>query len=236
LARRTFGDIDPIGKQLVEIGDPDQAKLTVVGVVGDVKEFGLAAETPYSIYAPMSQFAFLGSALVRTTVNPEAMEEQMRRALNEVEPYMAVVRVQTMEQVKMKSVASPRTLTRLFSLFAALAFIISIAGIASMLALWVRERTRETGIRIALGASPSNILSFVIRQGMWVTITGVFAGLIAAGMATRLLSILLFQVKPSDPITYALISALLLVAALLACYFPARRAANTDPQLALRCE
>jgi len=236
LAQRTFGNTDPIGKQMIQVDDQDKTKYTVVGVVGDVKEFGLAAETPYSIYAPISQFTFLGSALVRTTVNPEAMEEQMRRVLNEVEPYMAVIRVQTMEQVKMKSVASPRTLTRLFSLFAALAFIISITGIASMLALWVRERTRETGIRIALCALPWNILSLVIRQGMWVTIAGVFAGLVAAAMVTRVLTILLFQVKPTDPVTYTLISALLLCAALLACYIPARRAAHTDPQLALRCE
>jgi putative ABC transport system permease protein len=164
------------------------------------------------------------------------MEEQIRRALREVEPYMAVVRVQTMEQVRAKSVAPPRTLANLFTLFAVLAFVISIAGIGSMLALWVRERVRETGIRMALGASPRDILASVIGHGMTLTIAGLIAGLAAAFFVTRMLALLLFQVTPSDPVTYALISILLFVGALLACYVPARRASRTDPQIALRTE
>jgi putative ABC transport system permease protein len=234
-AKKTFGNTDPIGKRLIAV-DMQNITATVIGVVGDVKEFGLNLETPYQIYIPLAQSPNLGSALVRTNLKPDAMAEQIRRAVNQVEPFMAVVRVETMEQARMKSVASPRTLMHLFSLFAILAFIISIAGIGSMLALWVRERTRETGIRMALGASPKNILSSVIGQGMTLTVAGVLIGLCAALLVTRLLTMMLFQVKSTDPATYALISILLFFAALIACYVPARRAAKIDPQIALRCE
>ncbi len=215
-ARKAFGKEDPIGKRLIAVGT-ENLKATVIGVVGDVKEFGLNTETPYQVYIPFAQSPNLGSVLVRTRLKPEAMGEQIRRALNEVEPYMAIVRVETMEQALLKSVASPRALTHLFLLFAALAFVISIAGIGSMLVLWVRERTRETGIRMALGASPTNILSSVIRQGMTLTIAGVLIGLFAAALITRLLTMLLFQVKSTDPETYAMISIMLIFAALIAC-------------------
>jgi len=234
-AHKTFGNADPIGKRVKPIVN-DGVWMTVIGVVGDVKEFGLNAETPYQVYIPFSQGPSLGSALIRTTMKSETMADQIRRTLREVEPYMAVVRVETMEQVRAKSVASPRTLTDLFSLFAVLAFVIAIAGIGSMLALWVRERMRETGIRMALGASPSNILNSVISEGMTLTIAGLFVGLVVAFFTTRLLGLLLFQVTPTDPMTYALMPLLLFVGALIACYIPARRAAKIDPQIALRTE
>jgi putative ABC transport system permease protein len=133
-------------------------------------------------------------------------------------------------------VASPRTTAQLFGLFAALALVIAVAGIGSMLALWVRQRMREIGIRMALGAAPADILSTVLRQGMVLVTVGLACGLAGALALTGLLKKLLFQVTPTDVPTYSVVSALLLVAALVACWVPARRAARIDPQVALRSE
>lgn len=234
LAHKRWGKESPVGKRITI--DNGQTWMTVIGVVGNVKEFGLGVDTPYQIYRPLAQRPFFASALVRASTDTRGMSEQIRRVLREVEPRMAVVRVQTMEEARAKSVASPRTLTHLFSLFAALALVIAVAGIGSMLSLWVRQRIRETGIRMALGATPGNILAAVLRQGMTLAIGGLILGLAAALAVTRWLTTLLFQVKPVDGITYAVVSALLLIAALLACYAPALRAARIDPQRALRCE
>lgn len=132
--------------------------------------------------------------------------------------------------------ASPRTTTRLFGLFAALALVIAVAGMGSMLALWVRQRMREIGIRIALGASPADILTAVVRQLMVLVTIGLACGFAGALALTRLLKNLLFEVTPTDAPTYLAVSALLLVASLAACWVPARRAAGIDPQVALRCE
>jgi putative ABC transport system permease protein len=188
------------------------------------------------MYLPMSQAPFPGSVLVRTSLNPSGMKEQIRRTLREVEPQMAIVRIETMEQSRANSLASPRMLANLFSLFGALALVIAVAGIGSMLALWVRQRVRETGIRMALGATPGNILSSVLQQGMALVIAGLMLGLVSASIVTRFLNSLLFQVRSTDLITYTLVSGLLLVTAFLACCVPARRAARTDPQTALRSE
>jgi putative ABC transport system permease protein len=124
----------------------------------------------------------------------------------------------------------------MFGLFAVLAFVIALAGIGSMLALWVRQRTREIGIRMAMGARPYHILGTVIREGMLLVAIGLAAGYLGAVALTGFIKTFLFQVEPTDGITYASVSALLLGAALLACYLPAMRAARIDPQVALRCD
>ena len=149
---------------------------------------------------------------------------------------MAVVKIQTLEEARSNSVSSPRTLAHLFSLFAGLALVIAIAGIASMLSLWVKQRTRETGIRIALGATRGNIVGGFMRQGLTLAILGLMLGMAGALMTSRLLTGLLFGITPRDLTTYLTVSVLLLAAAVVACYAPARRAAKTDPQIALRCE
>ncbi|MCI0607218.1 ABC transporter permease [bacterium] len=234
VAAKRFGTIDPVGKRITI--DNGESWMTIIGVVGDVKEFGLGQETPYQIYRPMAQRPIPVSVLVRTGLDPDGMSEQIRRALREVMPEMAIVRIETMEQARANSVASPRMLANLFSLFAALALVIAIAGIGSMLALWVRQRVRETGIRMALGATPGNILSNVLQQGMTLVIVGLVLGLLCAMVVTRSLNSLLFQVKSTDLATYAFVSVILLVAAFFACCIPARRASRIDPQTALRCE
>ncbi|HSE40168.1 MAG TPA: ADOP family duplicated permease, partial [Acidobacteriota bacterium] len=231
---RRFGKENPVGKRITI--DDGENWMTIVGVVGDVKEFGLARETPYQIYRPFAQVPNLGSALIRANGDQAGLIQQIRHAISETEPLMAIVRVETMEEARAKSIASPRTLMRLFSLFALLALLISVAGVGSMLALGVRQRNREIGIRMALGATPLSVLASIVAQGMLLVVVGLAIGLTVALLTTTTLSALLFQITPTNIPTYLGVSIVLLFAALFACYIPARRAARIDPQVALRCE
>jgi putative ABC transport system permease protein len=233
LARRTWKNEDAVGKRITFDGEHF---LEIVGVVGDVREFGPREDAPVQLYRPMRQDPFAGNVLVRTASDAELLIPAVRRAVLEANPESAVVKVKTLDDARSEAVASPRTTAQLFGLFAALALVIAVAGIGSMLALWVRQRIREIGIRIALGAAPADILSTVLRQGMLLVAVGLACGLGGALTLSRLLKKLLFAVAPTDAPTYAVVSALLLAAALLACWFPARRAARIDPQVALRSE
>jgi putative ABC transport system permease protein len=233
LAQRAWKNEDPIGKRITFDGEHFAE---IVGVVGDVREFGPRQGPPMQIYRPIEQQPFATTLLVRGAGKPEALISAVRRATLEANPEAAVTKIQTLEEAKLLSTASPRTMTRLFALFAALALVIAVAGIGSMLALWVRQRMREIGIRIALGASPRDILATVVRQGMVLVAIGLVCGLFGALALTRLLKNLLFEVTPTDAPTYAAVSVLLMAAALAACWVPARRAAGIDPQVALRCE
>jgi putative ABC transport system permease protein len=233
LAQRAWKTEDPIGKRITFDGEH---YAEIVGVVGDVHEFGPTQDAPIQVYRPIAQQPFVTCLLVRASGDPRALIAGVRRVALEANPESAVTRIQTLEEAKWLSTASPRNTARLFGLFAALALIIAVAGIGSMLALWVRQRMREIGIRIALGASPADILTAVVRQGMVLVAIGISCGLAGSLALTRLLKNLLFQVTPTDTSTYLAVSALLLTAALVACWVPARRAARIDPQLALRCE
>jgi len=179
---------------------------------------------------------YAGTLLVRTAGDPAAMTGLVRRALLDLDPETAIAHVETLEQARADSVSSPKIATRLFGLFAVLALVIAAVGIGSMLALWVRQRMREIGIRMALGARPADILHTVVRQGMVLVLVGLACGIGGALALTRLMQTLLFAVKPTDAATFAAATVLLPGAALLACYVPARRAARIDPQVALRCE
>jgi predicted permease len=233
LAQRAWNKEDPIGKRITFDGEH---YAEIVGVVGDVHEFGPGQGAPNQVYRPIAQQPFVGTLLVRGAGDPRTLIATVRRAALDANPESAVTRIQTLEEAQSLSTASPRTTTRLFSLFAALALVIAVAGIGSMLALWVRQRMREIGIRIALGAGPGDILGTVVRQGMVLVAVGLACGFAGSLALTRLLKNLLFEVTPTDAPTYAAVSVLLLTAALLACWFPARRAARIDPQIALRCE
>ena len=232
LATRIWGDRDPVGRR-ISLGDGREWR-EIVGVVGDTREFGPGQDIPGQIYCPIAQNPALGNVLVRTAVESPDLLGTLRRALLELDPQTAIVNVETLEQAREDSMAQPRDATRLFGLFAVLAFVIAVAGIASMLALWVRQRTREIGIRMALGARPRDILRTVIRQGMMLVGIGLAIGLAGAVALTRFLRAFLFHVRPTDAATYALVSALLAAAALAACWVPARKAARIDPQSALR--
>jgi putative ABC transport system permease protein len=234
LARHRWGNQDPVGRRIKLDRDDDWTR--VVGVVGDVKEISLADPAPDQVYMPIKQRPTSGYLVVRSAGDPGETANGVRRALHEMDPQIAINFVKTLEEARSDAEASPRTTARLFSLFAGLALLIALAGIASMLALWVRQRTRELGIRMALGASPGEIVGSILRQGLTRVAVGVVCGVAGALILTRALKGLLFDVTPTDLETYVVVSALLLIAALAACWAPARRAAQIDPQQALRAE
>ena len=205
-------------------------------MVGDVKEFGPNHDSPERLYLPLH--AAGNGAAERAGAghegDPAAIAGAVRRIIHQVEPEMAIIDVKTLEQATADTVSAPRTIARLFAIYAVLAMVIAVIGIGSMLALWVRQRTREIGIRMALGAeSHRDILAGSWCGRAWCWWPPVWPAGVAGALAiTGFLKKLLFQVEPTDLTTYLAVSALLSLAALLACCIPARRAARIDPQVA----
>jgi len=233
-ARHRWGDDDPIGRRISF--DRGQTWLTIVGIVGDVRQYGLDKDPADEIYIPLAQGGFGGNLLVRTALDPMSISKLMRDAVYEVDSDTAVDRVQTLEQVRSDAVASPRLTAILLGMFAGLALLITAAGIAGVMALSVNQRTHELGVRLALGASPGKILRMVMTQGMFFVMIGLTAGLAGALLLGRLMSALLYAVAPTDPITFVAVGAVLLGVAAAACFIPARRVTSIDPMLALRSE
>src|SRR6185503_7355452 len=243
-ARHRWGDEDPIGSRIsfdaasvnANVASTRPTWLTIVGVVGDVRQYGLDREPTDEIYVPLAQAGFGGSLLVRTAADPMSMASLMREAIYGVDPDTAVDRVQTLEQVRSDAVASPRLTAILLAMFAGLALLITAAGIAGVMALSVNQRTHELGVRLALGATPARVLGMVVRQGMSFVLVGLSVGVAGALLLGRLMSSLLFAVGPTDPITFLAVALVLLVVAAAACFVPARRVTSIDPMLALRSE
>jgi putative ABC transport system permease protein len=235
LARKSFPGQDPIGRTIFCGYDSPKA-MTIVGVVADIRQFGPARPPWPELYMPYEQHP-RGSfeVLARTAGEPLAVSETLRRIVHERNPNVPV-KFSTMEQNLAENVAAPRFRTLLLGTFAGLAVLLAMAGIYGVMAYVVGQRRNEIGLRMALGASQGNVLGLVLRQGMIYVVLGVAAGLVGALAATRLLTSMLFDVKPTDPGTYAAVAAILAVVALAASYIPARRAAKVDPLTALRQE
>jgi putative ABC transport system permease protein len=234
MALHRFASEDAVGKRI----SFDQGKtwITIVGVVGDAREYGLDHTVGDEVYLPVDQTGFAGSLLVRTSMDPMSMAPLIRKALHDVDPQLAVDQVQTIESLQHESVASPRITTILLGIFAALALVISASGIAGIMALTVSQRTRELGIRMALGQSKSSVVRMVVRQGLIVALAGTALGLIGAMVLGRLLSSLLYATSPTDISTFAAVSLLFIAVAGLACFAPAHRVTLIDPFTALRQE
>ena len=164
------------------------------------------------------------------------MMAQLRQAVYAVDPENAIDQAQTLENVCNESIASPRLTAALLGMFAALAVFITAAGIAGVMALTVSQRTREIGIRMALGASASGVLRLVLRQGLTLVLVGLALGVAGAFALTRMMSTLLFAVEPTDPLTWLAVALALAAVAALACFAPARRATSIDPLTALRSD
>jgi ABC-type antimicrobial peptide transport system permease subunit len=160
----------------------------------------------------------------------------LRETVFRIDAETAVDRVQTLEQVRSESVASPRLTTILLAMFAGLALVITAAGIAGVMALTVSQRTRELGIRLALGASPASVLRLVMKQGLVLVVVGLALGVAGALALTRLLTALLFSTAPTDVLTFFAVGFVLLSVAAMACFVPARRVTGIDPMLALRSD
>jgi predicted permease len=229
---------DPIGKRIhiVELPSKDPWQ-TVVGVVGRVKQDSLDSDPRIAFYLAHTQFPTRSmTAALRGRTDPAAMLSATKKELRNLDPDLPMYYVRTMEQRVNESLARRRFSMLLLGVFASVALALATIGIYGVMAYLVNQGTRELGIRIALGASEGNILSLVVRQGMVLAFSGVTIGLAAAFLLTRLMRSLLFGVQATDPITFAGISLLLAMIALLATYIPAQRAARIDPLISLRCE
>jgi putative ABC transport system permease protein len=238
LAREYWPDGDPIGKR-IRFGPPEDNEPwhTIVGVVGDVRHERLDALTRKTVYLPFPQMPIGGSSLaIRSNGRPENITAAVRAQAKEIDPDVALTQVMPMTEVVARSVWQPRLYTALFGVFAAVALILATVGIYGVMSYTVTQRTREIGLRMALGAQKQDVMKLVVGQGVVLAALGVGAGLVAAVGLTRLMSSLLFGVSATDPITFGAVSVLLAGVALGACFVPARRAAKVDPMVALRYE
>jgi putative ABC transport system permease protein len=238
LARNLFQNESAIGKRL-QLINPEQSNewREIVGVVGDVRYSGLDDSNVPTVYTPFAQTPFIWNYLmIRTSIAPETLTQSVRQAINSVDPSLEAADFQTMDQLLTASVAQPRFYTLLLGGFAILALLLAAVGIYGVMAYTVSQRTQEIGVRMALGARQWNVLMLVLQQGMILTFLGIGLGLIAAFWLMRLMRNLLFEVRVTDFYTFAVISFLLAVISLLACYIPARRAMKVDPIVALRYE
>jgi putative ABC transport system permease protein len=236
-AKRKFPGVDPIGKRL-RFG-PSAELRTIVGVVADVRQLSLSDSEPDAVYLPARQWPWadrVQTLVVRSHVEAPALVAGIRKAIWSVDKDQPIARIATMEDLLAASASERRFALVLFEAFGAVALLLAAMGIYGVLSGSVAERTREIGIRSALGASPGGILSLIVRQGFALTALGAAIGLTAAIAASQALAGLLFGVSRLDPLTYLAMVALLLLVSLVACWMPAWRAARVDPAIALRVE
>jgi putative ABC transport system permease protein len=241
--RRFYPGENVIGKRV----RPEDSNpwLTIVGVAKDVKQQGIDAPTGTEVYFSMRQLAkFFPRAnaimhvAVRTNVAPHSLERQVREAVGEIDPTLAVAKLTTMDELMYDAVAKPRFVTALLGALAGLALLLAAIGIYGVMSYSVAQRTRELGIRMALGAEPARLRRMVLGQGLRLGVTGVGIGTVAALalnlVLKRALGEMLFKVSAVDPMTFGAVMALMLCVAAVACYAPARRATRVDPMVALR--
>jgi len=240
LARRYWPNQDPIGKRL-KWGPPpsEDPWLTVVGVVGDVKQGPLDADTTYHTYEPFLQQKSLFNSLnvtVRAVGEPANLASSLRAAIWGLDDQLAVAQVRTMDEIVGESTAPRRFNLYLLGGFAVMALVLAAIGIYGVMAYSVGLRTQEIGLRIALGAGRFDVLLLILRPGFALTFAGTGLGIAGALALRRLMSAMLFGMRPADPLTFAAVSVVLVLASLLASYVPARRATRVDPMVALRYE
>jgi putative ABC transport system permease protein len=235
MAAHYWAGEDPIGHRvLVAEG---KRSITIVGVVGDVAQYGPDKPAADELYVPFAQnVSPVASLLVRTREDPTPLMRQLVASVYAIDPEQPVARIRTIEQLRSQTLAPPRLTSLLLGCFAALALIITAAGIAGVMGLSVSQRIKEIGVRMALGANRAHVLRMVLLQGLSLIAAGLAAGFALSLAGTRVMSGLLFRVQPDDPATLAGVTLLFLVIGGLACYGPARRATLVDPLKALRSE
>lgn len=237
-ARYYFGDADPIGRR-IDRGANDGGEVEIVGIVKDAKATSIKEQTPRTFYVPFLQDPSSWRETtfqVRTASEPLDVVAAIRREVQAVEPNLPVFRIKTLDQQVDESLGEERLVTTLASLFGVLALLLACAGLYGVLSYSVSRRTRELGVRMALGANRRDVLALVLRQGMTLALAGIVLGLAGAFALTRYLESLLFEVKATDPLTFGVTALVLAVVALVACYMPAHRATKVDPLIALRSE
>jgi putative ABC transport system permease protein len=234
-AKRFFDNQEPLGKQIGFWG----ANRTIVGIIGSERFHGLTEAPPIAVYAPLDQAPSAtgaGVLLVRTNGDPANLVSSVRGAIREQDPGLAVFGLEPFTETVSRSVAERRFTMLVLGLLAAVALMLAAIGVHGVLSYTVTQRTREIGIRMALGAPPSGVLRLVVIQGMVLALAGAALGLVAAFALTRSMATLLYGVTTTDPVTFILVPAGLALVALAASYFPARRATHVDPVAALRAE
>jgi putative ABC transport system permease protein len=237
LAREYWPNESPIGKRIT-LGPPEDKEpwYTIVGVVGAVRNESLNLTRRKTVYQPHAQYSTDDMSLAIRARNPENLAPAIQRHVKAMNPDLPIINMRTMNEVVSRSVWQPRLYAILFGVFAAVALALASVGLYGVMAYSVSERSREIGIRMALGAQRRDVLKLVVAQGMTLTLVGIGVGLAAALALTRLMRSLLFEVSVTDPLTFAGLAALLSVVAMLACYLPARRATKVDPIVSLKCE
>jgi putative ABC transport system permease protein len=238
LVRRYFPDRDPIGEQIAFDRIPDSTSTwrTIVGVVGDERMGSLSAVAEPEVLAPFPQEPRNGMTLVIRSRNPGGLGPSVRRIIKALEPSLAITSMRTMEDVRATALARDRFMTVLLLSFAGVGVLLGIVGIYGVVSQLARRRTREMGIRIALGSDTRQVQWLVLRRGLMLTGLGIIGGVSLAMGLTGAIRTLLYQVTPLDPLTFGLVPVLVLLTALIASWLPARRASRADPCECLRAE
>jgi putative ABC transport system permease protein len=233
LVDTVFPNEEPLGKRL--ISGMSDVRFEIIGVVGDIRHYTLGGTPVATMYFPTLE-ARSTNLVIRTTTEPMSIVGGVRNVVHAMDPDQPIARVQPMTAWVDASVSTQRYRTTLLALFAALAMVLAATGIYGVMSYTVAQRTHEIGVRMALGARRHDVLKLVVRQGMLLALVGVVLGLVGAFLLTRVMATLLFQVTAKDPITFAVVAALLIAVAFVACFVPALRATKVDPLVALRYE
>jgi len=238
LAVKLYGNEDPIGRRVANCigGTPEQPVWReIVGVVGDVHANGLSNDTPNEVYTPTTQFSQNQLTLiVRSNINAPSLLPSIRRTVAAIDPLLPLARVLTMEEAIGRSLSLPRFNMWLLTLLGGTGLILAIVGIYGVISYFVTQRTRELGVRMALGASTASVRWMIVRQGLVLGALGVAIGSAVSYGATRLMRSQIFGITAHDPLTFALVAVILVATAVAASYLPARRATRIDPLEALR--
>jgi predicted permease len=237
-AQRIFGTESPIGRSVEGGGITYQ----IIGVVGNIKARSIGEETRPVLFRSLDQTvaydpAFMGyTILIRSDADPAQIVSAVRTQIRALDPAMAVYNIQTMQEHLRDAFFLPRLAATLFGVFGAIGLILAAVGLYGVMSYSVSRRTREIGIRMALGAQARQVQQLIVRQGMWLAAIAVVLGLPAAFALSKLFTSVLYGIHNDDPVTYAVVPLFLVAIALFACWLPARRAARVDPQIVLRCE
>jgi len=243
LAKRFFTDRDPIGGRIKPGGGPNVPFFTVVGVLKDVKQAGVAEATGTELYMLTDQLPKVAgfvprqmNFVTRSALPVDSLTSGYRQAVASLDPTLPLIRIQSMESAFDVAIVRPRFLTLLLSIFAGLALALAAIGTYGILSYLVSQRTQEIGIRMALGADRTRILQLVMTRGLLLSAIGLALGLAGSLAATRVMGSLLFNVTPTDPITLVAVAGLIVLVAAVACLVPALRATKVDPLVALRTD
>jgi len=236
-ARRYWPGEDPVGRRIRFEDDPKEPWITVVGVVSDARQLGLHEAPPPILYFPYQQFALpFTTVAVRSGLSEAAVASLIRKELASIDRDLPFARIAPLRSIVERSMDQPRFRTRVLALFAILALLLAVVGVYGVISFSVAHRSREIGIRMALGARPRQVLFSMMREGTIMATVGVAIGLAGSLAMTRLLARFLFGVSATDPVTFLAVASILFGVALAATYVPARRALRVDPLTALRAE